>query len=203
MAQLCLHIDVPMCSFRPYTSKDYQDTYPAPPPSTLFGMLLSLLGVEPQQAERFFGNRIGIAIKEEAEVSQIVRKMRRDPASGNITSPQYRPEYQEILTDLKVYCLIDDNEARQESLVSALNEALDKPESLDRYGGLCLGESTFLVDAIHRKKNPPECLLLQPDERGTLVMPVWTNFQLRSRTRLQRFELVRGSLDQADIMIEG
>lgn len=199
MATLCLRIDVPMSSFRPYTSREYQDTYPAPPPATVFGMLLSYIGAEREDALRFTGNHIGIAIEEEADLSRVLRKMRRDPANAKDGIPQYRPEYQELLSDLVVYCLIDDQEARQESLVEVMSGAMEHPEHIERYGSLSLGESSHLIDSIGSCEAPEECLVLQPQRRGLLVMPIWTNFQNRSATRLQRFELTPGPLTQAEI----
>ncbi len=50
-----LFVDAPICSFRPNWSREYQDTYPIPPPSTLHGMLLSLVGVNWLDKARFAG----------------------------------------------------------------------------------------------------------------------------------------------------
>ena len=62
MEPLCLFVDVPMSSFRPMWSREYQETYPAPPPSTIYGMLLSLIGVERKEKSeaREHKNRCGI-----------------------------------------------------------------------------------------------------------------------------------------------
>ena len=45
MDAFVVRASVPIVSFRPHLSRDYQDTYPVPPPATVFGMLLSLCGV--------------------------------------------------------------------------------------------------------------------------------------------------------------
>ena len=204
MATLCLRIDVPISSFRPYASREYQDTYPAPPPATIFGMLLSYMGVEREGAWRFAGNHIGIAIEGEADLSQVLRKMRRDgnTQKGPKRIPKYRPEYQELLSDLVVYCLIDDQKAQQESLVELMSGLMEHPEHIERYGSLSLGESSHLVDSIGVCEAPEECLVLQPQQHGILVMPIWTNFQDRSATKFQRFELIPGPLNQAEIPLE-
>ena len=82
---LILRVDVPMTGLRPMWAREYQETYPAPPPSTIYGMLLSLVGVEREHKKRYAGLRIAIAMAENTEDSfwqrrekgRILRKFRR------------------------------------------------------------------------------------------------------------------------------
>ena len=94
-AILVLRVDVPMTGLRPMWAREYQETYPAPPPSTIYGMLLSLIGVEREDKNRHAGLRIAIAMAENTQDSfwqrrekgRIFRKFRRvaqatdDPSS--------------------------------------------------------------------------------------------------------------------------
>ena len=94
-AILVLRVDVPMTGLRPMWAREYQETYPVPPPSTIYGMLLSLIGVEREHKNRHAGLRIAIAMAENTEDSfwqrrekgRIFRKFRRvaqttdDPSS--------------------------------------------------------------------------------------------------------------------------
>ena len=40
MQPLTLYVEVPICAFRPHSSREYQDTYPVPPPASVYGLLL-------------------------------------------------------------------------------------------------------------------------------------------------------------------
>ena len=66
---LVLRVDVPMTGLRPMWAREYQETYPAPPPSTIYGMLLSLVGVERRDKNRHAGLRIALALAENTEES--------------------------------------------------------------------------------------------------------------------------------------
>ena len=204
MSRLSLRVDVPLCSLRPFEARDYQETLPAPPPATVVGMLLSMAGVDGDRVGHFVGNRLGLAIQEEPPVSTVLRKMRRDAASSELTKqgiPQFRPEYQELLSGLTFWVDIERQPDAPEDLAETVRRAIEEPESVDRYGALSLGESAFMVDAVSIVDAPPEdVLVLRPSEGGFLTMPVWTDFQDRSRTELRRFDLVEGELAEDDLV---
>jgi CRISPR-associated protein Cas5t len=70
--------------------------------------------------------------------------------------------------------------------------ALDLPDSVSRFGALCLGESTHLVDVVrrwdpHRDPNQGEALL--PSEAGSLSLPVWVDHVGSAGTSWQRYDL--------------
>lgn len=44
MNSVALYIDVPCATFRNSRNREYGHTYPVPPPSTVYGMLLSFVG---------------------------------------------------------------------------------------------------------------------------------------------------------------
>ena len=72
---------------------------------------------------------------------------------------------------------------------------LSSPASVTRFGGLSLGESSYLVDTIAVKEPPErEGIFLQPDSQGFHSLPVWVDHQDALKTLLQRFTLVSRSL---------
>ena len=81
MDSVVVKASVPVVSFRPYLSRDYQDTYPVPPPATVFGMLLSLCGIREEVRSSYCGTELAIMVDRLREPSPILRKLRRDSSS--------------------------------------------------------------------------------------------------------------------------
>ena len=183
MTPLCLFVDVPMASFRPMWSREYQETYPAPPPSTIYGMLLSLVGVERGEKTRHVDVKIAMALQDQPEVGRIFRKFRRVAQSRKDADPltDRRPDYQELVLWLKFWLWIDDSEART-PLSKELCKALDREQrkNITRHGALCLGESSHMVNEIKLAigdagPTEKEGRFLVRDKTGFLTMPVWTD----------------------------
>src|SRR5205823_1979742 len=66
----------------------------------------------------------------------------------------------------------------------------DKCATISRFGGLSLGESSYLVDAVTTDSNPPgQLVFITPDVRGFYSLPVWVDHVNRARTILKRFRL--------------
>src|SRR3989442_15695185 len=98
---LPIRVEVPVCGFRPYASREYQDTYPVPPPATVYGMLLSLLGVPREQKALHRGAEMALALADvpgRAQRSRVFRKLRRGS-----DLEKTRPDYQDLLIDLKLW----------------------------------------------------------------------------------------------------
>ncbi|MEM9702748.1 MAG: CRISPR-associated protein Cas5, partial [Planctomycetota bacterium] len=91
-APLLLRVEVPFCSFRPDASREYQDTHPVPPPATVYGMLLSLVGVPRERKEDHRGVRLALALEGEPERARVFRKLRRGKELVDL-----RPDYQDLL----------------------------------------------------------------------------------------------------------
>jgi len=71
-----LQIEVPIACFRQSRAREYAETYPVPPPSTVYGMLLSIVG----EMDRYkhCGVRLAIAMLEpQPEKSTVIRMFRR------------------------------------------------------------------------------------------------------------------------------
>ncbi|MBM4288588.1 MAG: type I-MYXAN CRISPR-associated protein Cas5/Cmx5/DevS, partial [Deltaproteobacteria bacterium] len=157
METLCLFVEVPVCAFRPHWSREYQDTYPFPPPSTVYGMLLSLAGVDWQQKGKYAGVHMALALEGEPKQSRVLRKFRRFSASKVVDPFTFRrPDYQDLLLWLKLWVWIHDGEA-QASLVEKVRISLTPAHrgEIQRYGGLSLGESSHLINDVSLRE--PDC----------------------------------------------
>lgn len=199
MDPVVVRASVPVVSFRPHQSRDYQDTYPVPPPATVFGMLLSLCGIEEAARSSYCGTELAIMVDRVRRPSKILRKLRRDPRSGKLKGTVgYRPDYQELILGLRMWVAVRPGDAAHD-LSGCVRDALERPEILDRYGALSLGESTFLVDEIAVCTAVPRGgIALYPDDAGPLTLPVWVDHQDASNTRLQRFSLERRAFTEND-----
>ena len=93
---IALYVSVPVASFRVPYAREFFETLPCPPPSTVYGMLLSMVG-EPQR-KAHEGAEIALALVSDPEYSVVLRTMWRiktgsPPGKGS----NKRPDYQELL----------------------------------------------------------------------------------------------------------
>lgn len=201
-----IRVEVPICAFRPYASREYQDTFPVPPPATVYGMLLSLLGIPREEKPRHRGTEIALGFgtsswdgktkqptfsPELPGRSKVFRKLRRGADLENT-----RPDYQDLLLDLAIWVWLRPGADGAESpLSSQVHSALQNPTAITRSGGLSLGESSYLVDVVKIDASPPDRLIfLVPDESGFYSLPVWVDHAERQETRLGRFRLSEPTL---------
>ncbi len=73
MNSIALYVDVPCATFRQSRSREYGKTYPVPPPSSVYGMLLSLVGET--DARQHCGVKLSIAMLSQPQKSKVLRKM--------------------------------------------------------------------------------------------------------------------------------
>lgn len=195
-----LYIDCPCTSFPRSFARDYKETYLYPPPSTIYGFLLSLVGEEDLTAHLGVKLAMGV-IGNTPPISRIVRKQRHHKFGkthmGTYPPSQFsKPNFQELLTDVKVVIKLDSS---QESAKIKLDErvaiALTSPEQITRFGGLSLGESWALINGIRLYREfDGEIDWLIKDCRGLISLPVWINRQ-NQRGSFQRFSLGEFSPD--------
>lgn len=188
---LALRVGVPMAGLRPMWAREYQETYPAPPPSTVYGMLLSLVGVERRDKGRHAGLRMALALTGNTEKGRVFRKFRRVAQSKKNADPlaDRRPDYQELLLGLKFWAWIDDSKA-EHPLTDKIRMALD-PErrgEIVRHGALCLGESSHMVNEISVDRPRGQGRFVAPSEQGFLSMPVWSDHR-KDRPTLLNFDI--------------
>ncbi|MBX3436860.1 MAG: type I-MYXAN CRISPR-associated protein Cas5/Cmx5/DevS [Planctomycetaceae bacterium] len=220
---LLMRIEVPICAFRPFASREYQNTYPVPTPASIYGMLLSFLGVQRENKSQHAGVQMAIAVtpsRGEATAlgdalpyrSNVFRKLRRVSQYGynrvkqegaatlnQFVVAQRRPDYQDLLTDVVLWIwLTPGNDQSAPTLPVALSSALNDPSTIHyRHGGLSLGESSYLVNrinAVNSDRLPAKVVALWPRKDGYYSLPVWTDHK-NDHSHSLRFELALTSPD--------
>lgn len=195
-----LYLECPCTSFPRSFARDFKETYLYPPPSTIYGFLLSLVGEVDLTAHIGIKIAIGI-IGNEPPISRIVRKQRHHKFSKNHmgtypTSQFSKPNHQELLTDVKISVKIDSSEETATiTLIERIAIALSTPSQISRFGGLSLGESWSLVNGVRAyRESDGEVRWLVKDNRGLIGLPIWID---RSTTQgtFQRFHLGEFSED--------
>ncbi|MBW4653193.1 MAG: CRISPR-associated protein Cas5 [Kaiparowitsia implicata GSE-PSE-MK54-09C] len=193
MQPIQLYLDCPCTSFPRSFARDYKETYRYPPPSTLYGLLLSLVGETDMAAHLGVKLAIGI-IGDDPPISRIVRKQRHHKFSKTHmgiypTSKFSKPNHQELLTDLNVTVQIDSGEeVGTVKLAERVAIALSTPSQITRFGGLSLGESWAMVNGIrpYRETDGPVRWLVK-DNRGLISLPIWIDRKTGQGT-FQRFD---------------
>lgn len=173
---LRLYVSVPVAGFRVAQAREFWETYPFPPPSTVYGMLLSMVGEENRLVHK--GAEIATALLSNPERSVVLRTLWRikTKKSGLGLGSNARPDFQELLTDIRLSVWVRKGQDKNEpTLIDRLGKALNKPDTIVRFGGLSLGESTHLVDEICQwpSDKAGEGRFLVSDEKGDLSLPVW------------------------------
>ena len=177
METIGLYVSVPVASFRVPRAREYFETFPIPPPATVYGMLLSMIGETNRRV--YEGTEIAIALLSEPEYSVVLRTLWRvkNKHSGLGLGENRRPDFQELLTDVRLAVWIRDEETAKTSLTKRIRSSFDNPSNINRFGGLCLGESTHLVDEVKLLEDFPNCFcqFLFNDDDGELSLPIWAD----------------------------
>jgi len=152
-----LYLECPCTSFPRSFARDFKETYLYPPPSTLYGFLLSLVGEEDMVYP---------------------------------TSQFSKPNFQELLTDVRIALKIDSsNEMASIKLSERVAIALSSPSQILRFGGLSLGESWAMINGIRNYRETDGAIhWLVKDNRGLIGLPIWID-RNTSQGTFQRFSL--------------
>lgn len=187
--QIQILVEVPIASFRQSRAREYAETYPVPPPSTVYGMLLSMVG----EVDRYkhCGVELAIAMLSQPERSTVIRTFRRFKNKEISHPTNAKPDYQELLTDIQfVVAVLPGHDPEPCNLVERLNTALTQPQQVDRFGGLSLGESRDLVNSVQilQEVDPQrELSWLVQSEDGLLTLPYWVDHVGSKKTRWRRY----------------
>lgn len=187
--QIQILVEVPIASFRQSRAREYAETYPVPPPSTVYGMLLSMVG----EIDRYkhCGVKLAIAMLSQPERSTVIRTFRRFKNKEINHPTNAKPDYQELLTDIQfVVAILSGADAEPSTLVERLTTALTQPQQVDHFGGLSLGESRDLVNSVQiLQKVDQERKLswLVQSEDGLLTLPYWVDHVGSRGTRWLRY----------------
>lgn len=196
---LHLYLSVPVAGFRVAHAREYWETYRCPPPSTVYGMLLSLVGEPDRLMHR--GAELAIALVDEVVPSRVLRSLWRvkalavEPGLGQ----NKRPDFQEVLTGMRlsVWLRPGVREPARPTLAERVAAGLKDPRGIVRFGGLSLGESTQLVDEVRpwRPQDPRRGWSLLTDAAGDLSLPVWPDHVGSAGSRFAQYRLCSGPLD--------
>jgi CRISPR-associated protein Cas5t len=187
---IALQVDVPIACFRQSRAREYAETYPVPPPATVYGMLLSIVG----EMDRYkhCGVKLAIALLSNPEISTVIRTFRRFKKKEIQDPSNARPDYQELLTNVQFVVWVDGwKDREQPNLPDRLQIAFDNPSSINRFGGLSLGESRDLVNSIRPLKDEDRRNQLQwlvQNEDGLLTLPYWVDHVGSQGTRWRRYQ---------------
>ncbi len=192
MEAIGLYISVPAACFRVPRAREYFETFPCPPPSTVYGMVLSLVGEVNRRVHE--GAEIAIAMLSQPDYSVVLRTMWRVKKTqyGPGLQENRRPDFQELLTDVRlaVWVRPGQHESTVTPLAARLDVALDHPSTVNRFGALSLGESAHLVNDVSRLKGERlEGKALLAEEDGDLSLPIWPD-HVGSNTRWGQYRLV-------------
>lgn len=190
-------VTLPIACFRKGMAREYLETYDAPPPATCYGFLLSLVGETDRNA--CVGARVSATVVERTPgVSVVLRTVWRVKKTPLGSPGNTRPDFQQLLTNVKLIVWLDSSEESpgdgKPTLEERVRIALDpaRRSQIERFGGLAFGESTFLVDevslydaekdaAAFGQNSSPRIFLL--DENGATTLPVWVDHVGSEKTR--------------------
>ena len=191
MNLIALYVHVPCATFRASRSREYGKTYSVPPPSTVYGMLLSLVGEA--NSRRHCGVKLAIAMLSHPQKSRVLRKMRRFKAKGYGYQSNTTIEHQEILTDIRFIVWVESSqEEMTPTLAKRIKQAKINPSSVKRFGCLYLGESSDLVNSVRladdrHLSQPKQWLVI--DNQGNMTLPYWVDHIGSRGSRWQRYSL--------------
>ncbi len=171
MSTVSLSVSVPFCSFRKPYAREFLESEKFPPPATVYGFLLSLVGEEDRY--RYTGTEIALAMIRSPESSLVLRTAWRIKTLGQQpgTGPNRRPDYQEILSGLTIGVWVKDG-----PLALRIEKIFLDPKSVDRFGGLSLGESRDLVNEVHFGPSwNGKLRWLVPHKEGQYPLPIWVD----------------------------
>lgn len=195
---IALFVSVPVASFRVPRAREYFETLPCPPPSTVYGMLLSLVGETNRHTHE--GAELAMALVSQPGYSVVLRTLWRvkSKKQGLGQGENKRPDFQELLT--RIHLVVWVRPGRSEAgttLCERVKEVLARPGGVVRFGGLSLGESTHLVDEVRllRTEDHTEGRMLVRNEQGDLSLPIWPNHVGSAGTRWEQFRLEDASIN--------
>ena len=189
---ITLHIEVPYASFRKSYARSFAETYPFPPPATVYGMLLSYVG-EYLRASHI-GVKLAFAYKDQPKIATTLRKLSR--YKYGVASKQSKvgnaPDYIETLCNIDFICWVDSSSEKKQkglSLEQRLVEAIQSPEQITRKGLVCLGLSDDTINDMSLVENiEGKWHWLNPNNTGQIELPIWVDHVGSYHTRWQRFD---------------
>lgn len=188
---LGIKVSIPIACFRKGLTREFLETYDAPPPATCYGFLLSLIGE--RERERHIGARVTATSLEHAPQNLVLRTVWRVKQTPLGSPGNTRPDYQQLLTGVELIVWLDSSDELNvgPTLEERVRIALDpnRRGEIERFGGLSFGESTHLVDSVSLYEpiqapidaEDARIFILDPD--GETTLPVWVDHVGSANTR--------------------
>jgi CRISPR-associated protein Cas5t len=202
-----LRLQAPFASFRPFQSGSYRSTTPVPSPSTVYGILLNLAGIEQRTnldntvtliRDDLPEIEIAIAQSSPPKTAVLSQQLHNYPVGNSgkeLAEKTHGAKYwiapvrREVLVDLNVVIGIRATEELyqriQKGLYGELNES--------RYGLPFAGDNNFLFDEIEEMSQPPVarwyCPLREDTSPtpGTCRLTTWINRADNTKTEIGVF----------------
>lgn len=176
-----LRLKAPFATFRPFQSGAYRSTTPVPSPSTMYGLLLNLAGIEQRAAltvpvtlirENLPEMAIAIGQVSQPETAVLSQQLHQylvgasDKELSQKThgaKPWIAPIRREVLVELDLVVGVRAEQWLCDRMIAGLNGELDEP----RYGLPFAGDNNFLFDAIEPIDNSPMARWYCPLQDGS------------------------------------
>lgn len=204
-----LHIKAPFAAFRSFQSGSFRSTTPILSPSTVYGLILNLAGIEQRtatdepitlikQAEDLPQMEIAIASVKPSEVAVLSQQLHSYPVGSSgkelakkIYGAKYwiSPVRREVLIDLELIVGIKAENSLCDRIKQGLNGELTEP----RYGLPFAGDNNFLFDDIQVLKSPPMARWYSPinnnspPSRGKCRLTTWIDRADNTKTKTKIF----------------
>lgn len=194
---VALYISVPVASFRNPYARDYLETYLFPPPSTVYGMLLSSVGETSRW--RHVGVQISYSMIKRPLTFSVLRTKWRIKSEKKAlgVGENKTPDLQEILTGMEMAVWVRQGaDERTPSLAERIVNSIERPAELNRFGGLSLGESTHLVNDFRywKSSDGAEGIMLIPADDGDFSLPLWADHVNLRNVHWGRYRLEKSDL---------
>jgi CRISPR-associated protein Cas5t len=172
-------VEVPIASFAVPFSRELPESYPFPPPATVYGMLLSFIGETNRL--RYRGTRIIVGVTSLPEVSWVLRKTRRYKTANISDKENSKPDQVSLLTSLQFVAGVRDSKRPGiPSLNGQVLGTLRNPRQTVRFGGLSCGESHNLINSIdlmdeERLADYDDIWWLMSADEGEWTVSLWVD----------------------------
>lgn len=188
--EISLFVESAYGTFRKSYARSFGETYYFPPPSTLYGMLLSLVGEFDRR--RYLGVKLGTAYERLPKVATVIQKLSRVKygVSDKIGKKADPPDYVQAVCGVRLHLHVAGGPVVDgATLAMKVRQALTDPASITRSGPLYLGVSDDGVNLRLLRSGDAPFRTLRVDRTGPYELPVWVDHEGTSHATFRRFRL--------------
>lgn len=205
-----LLLKAPLAAFRSFQSGSFRSTTPIPSPSTVYGLLLNLAGIEQRttideditkikSAKELPKIEIAIASVKPSETAILTQQLHTYPVGDSgkkdLAPKTHGAKYwivpirRQVLIDLELIIGIK----AEDSFCDRIKQGLNGELECDRYGLPFVGDNNFLFDDIQVLKSPPMARWYSPikddspPSRGKCRLTTWIDRADNTKTQTEIF----------------